>query len=174
MLEVKVPYDLIQANNTVDITFPDNGGHISSLAMQVFNFSDDIRGDSMPSDPLTGRITGAEFTFDKGVVFDSTGLKANRTLDFTGDSDRIVLSKDTFTGLDNMSNGGLLTTDFEVVTSDALASGSNAEIVYNSSNGNLFYNANVAAAGFGDGGLFATLTTSPQSLSTEHFQVVNV
>ena len=102
VLEVKVPYNLIQENNTVDITFPDNGGHISSLAMQVFNFSDDIRNE----DNLTGGIAGDKFAFD---------------------------------------------TD-----SDALASASNAEIVNNSNNGSLYYNANIAA-GFESGGLFASL-----------------
>ena len=169
VLEVEIPYDLIQTNNTVDITFSDNGGHISSLAMQVFNFSDDIRNE----DTLTGGIAGDTFTFDTGTLFDSAGSKADRLLDFTAESDRIILSKDTFTALDNLSDGRLLSTDFEVVTSDALAGGSNAEIVYNASNGNLYYNANNAAAGFGSGGLFATLTSPPDNLSTGNFQVVN-
>lgn len=39
VLEVDVPYNVLQAANTIGITFPDNGGHVSSLAMQVFNFS---------------------------------------------------------------------------------------------------------------------------------------
>ena len=170
VLEVKVPYDLIQANNTVDITFPDNGGHISSLAMQVFNFSDDIRNE----DTLTGAVAGDALAFDdKDTVLDSSALQADSTLGFTRNGDRIVLSQDKFTALDNSSDGQLLDSDFEVVTSDALASGSNAEIVYNSGNGNLYYNPNNAAAGFGDGGLFTSLADSPD-LSAGDFQVVNV
>lgn len=43
VLEIPVPFDLIQSNNTVSITFPDNGGHISTVTLQVFNFSNDIR-----------------------------------------------------------------------------------------------------------------------------------
>lgn len=39
VLEIPVPYNLLQANNTVSITFPDLGGHISSVTMQVFEFS---------------------------------------------------------------------------------------------------------------------------------------
>ncbi|MGL6280895.1 MAG: hypothetical protein ACRC2J_00640, partial [Microcoleaceae cyanobacterium] len=41
---------------------------------------------------------------------------------------------------------------------DAAASTSKAEIVYNSSNGKLFYNPNGAASGYGEGGFFALLT----------------
>ncbi|MEM8523827.1 MAG: T9SS type A sorting domain-containing protein [Bacteroidota bacterium] len=39
VLEIPVPYSLLQENNTISIKFGDSGGHISSLALQVFNFS---------------------------------------------------------------------------------------------------------------------------------------
>ncbi|MDO6760298.1 T9SS type A sorting domain-containing protein [Tamlana sp. 2_MG-2023] len=42
VLEVAVPYNLIQQNNTVEVTFPDSGGHISTASMQVFNFSSNV------------------------------------------------------------------------------------------------------------------------------------
>nr|ADO19106.1 putative Ig protein [Nostoc flagelliforme str. Sunitezuoqi] len=75
--------------------------------------------------------------------------------------DKIRLSKRSFTALDNTTNGGLIASNFAVVTSDSLAQGSSAEIVYNSSNGNLFYNQNNEVADFGTGGLFATIGGSP-------------
>ncbi|WP_152285921.1 carbohydrate-binding protein [Flavicella marina] len=34
-IEIPVPMNLIQANNTVSVTFSDNGGHVSSLILQV-------------------------------------------------------------------------------------------------------------------------------------------
>ncbi|GAB1855365.1 hypothetical protein MHTCC0001_01990 [Flavobacteriaceae bacterium MHTCC 0001] len=43
VLEIPVPYDLVEANNEVGISFSDNGGHISTVTMQVFNFSSNIR-----------------------------------------------------------------------------------------------------------------------------------
>ena len=101
-------------------------------------------------------------------------MGVDRILDFSGNSDRINLSKDTFAALDNTNNGPLRNSDFEVVTSNALAKGSSAEIVYNSSNGNLYYNENNAAAGFGNGGLFAKLIGSPDDLSARDFVVVDV
>lgn len=43
VIEIPVPYNLLKENNTVDVTFSDNGGHVSSVILQVFNFSDNIR-----------------------------------------------------------------------------------------------------------------------------------
>lgn len=39
VMEIAVPYELIQESNQVDISFSDAGGHISSVALQVFDFS---------------------------------------------------------------------------------------------------------------------------------------
>ncbi|MEM6963571.1 MAG: T9SS type A sorting domain-containing protein [Bacteroidota bacterium] len=36
MIEIPISYDLLQANNTVSITFGDSGGHVSSLSLQNF------------------------------------------------------------------------------------------------------------------------------------------
>ncbi|QBG45907.1 hypothetical protein EGM51_00210 [Verrucomicrobia bacterium S94] len=52
-LNIPVPYELIQSNNTVEITYPDAGGYISSLSLRVFTFSSDIhaaRENSIPVD----------------------------------------------------------------------------------------------------------------------------
>ncbi|NIJ46206.1 agarase [Wenyingzhuangia heitensis] len=44
MLEIKVPFDLISSgNNQVEVVFGETGGHISSSALQVFNFSREIK-----------------------------------------------------------------------------------------------------------------------------------
>ena len=45
-------------------------------------------------------------------------------------------------------------------------------IVYNSNNGNLFYNPNGSVAGFGSGAQFATLTGSPL-LEADDFSIRN-
>ena len=42
VLEVPVPWSAIATNNQVDITFTDDGGHVSSVALQVFNQSQAI------------------------------------------------------------------------------------------------------------------------------------
>ena len=56
----------------------------------------------------------------------------------------------------------LIASDFdEIFGSDSQAGLSAAEIVYNADTGNLFYNPNGSAPGFGTGGQFATITNSP-------------
>ena len=42
-MEIPLPYDVLSTNNTIEIEFPDSGGHISSVTMQVYEFSDKIR-----------------------------------------------------------------------------------------------------------------------------------
>jgi Ca2+-binding RTX toxin-like protein len=86
--------------------------------------------------------------------------------------DLISLGKAAFAGL--TSNAGIgfsNASEFAVVTDDTAAATSAAKIVYNSSNGNLFFNQDGAAAGFGTGGQFATVNGNP-SLTTSDFLIV--
>ncbi|MBW4494783.1 MAG: hypothetical protein KME26_17195 [Oscillatoria princeps RMCB-10] len=53
------------------------------------------------------------------------------------------------------------------VTTDTAAATSAADIVYNSVSGNLFYNQNGTAAGFGTGAQEATLTGHPVLAATD-------
>ncbi|MFC3121415.1 Ig-like domain-containing protein [Agaribacter flavus] len=43
LLEVKVPYELLQENNAISVSFPDSTGHVASMALKVFDFSTDVR-----------------------------------------------------------------------------------------------------------------------------------
>jgi len=43
VLEVNIPWNLLQKNNNVSIKFPDSGGFISSLSLQAYRFSKDIK-----------------------------------------------------------------------------------------------------------------------------------
>jgi agarase len=43
VLEIPIDFDILQETNTISITFPDDGGHVSTVTMQVFNFSNDLR-----------------------------------------------------------------------------------------------------------------------------------
>jgi len=38
VLEIPVPYGLLESSNTISVVFPDSGGNVSSVAMQVFEF----------------------------------------------------------------------------------------------------------------------------------------
>ena len=78
MIEIPVPIDIIQQNNNVSITFPDSGGHLSSLILRAdiaentitlstedteFNFNNDIL--KLYPNPSTGIV------YINGVLPDS-------------------------------------------------------------------------------------------------------
>ena len=48
VIEIPIPYQLIGDNNEVTVTFNDAGGHISSMVLQVFNFTKELQR-SVPS-----------------------------------------------------------------------------------------------------------------------------
>jgi Ca2+-binding RTX toxin-like protein len=119
------------------------------------------------NDTLYGGQGSDQFIFDMGRRFDRETMGVDQIADFSAGVDKIVLKRSTFTKL---SNGA---TQFATVTTDAAAARSNALIVYNSSSGRLFYNANGNRAGFGsDGGYFANLNGNP-GLSVNDLLIVN-
>ncbi|MEM6643696.1 MAG: T9SS type A sorting domain-containing protein [Bacteroidota bacterium] len=71
VIEVQVPYELLEATNQIRLTFPDDSGHISSMALQVFNFSSEIeRSNQVPDLPLST------------VALESTRIYPNPTFDY--------------------------------------------------------------------------------------------
>jgi Ca2+-binding RTX toxin-like protein len=101
------------------------------------------------------------FLFDSGVAFAAADFGIDTLNDLTTGIDKIVIDTTSFTALTSVAgNGFSVASEFAVVGSDAAAEISDAFITYNSTNGNLFYNQNGAAAGFGTGAQFATLLNS--------------
>lgn len=50
LLEIPVPHDVLQQNNTVQVTFPDDGGHVSTVILRTFDYSRKVsRSDSVRS-----------------------------------------------------------------------------------------------------------------------------
>ncbi|MEA5451767.1 calcium-binding protein [Leptolyngbya sp. CCNP1308] len=129
------------------------------------------------NDTLLGNAEADRYIFDSGRAFSNGDLGVDTIIFFERGSDKIELSKATFTTL--ASRGSLVGTagfsdisEFALVTSDAAAALSRADIVYNAGNGKLFYNPNGSLAGFDSssvqGGHFATLSGAP-SLSSNDF-----
>jgi hypothetical protein len=79
--------------------------------------------------------------------------------DFIVGQDKLSLDSDTFAKLKPKQD---FSKQFTTVTGDKAAATSDAYIVYNSNNGNLFYNANGNKPGLGAGGQFATLEGAPE------------
>ncbi len=53
IINIPVPYELLQADNTVDVTFPDSGGHISTVALRILDEKESVKA--------WASITGSNF-----------------------------------------------------------------------------------------------------------------
>jgi Ca2+-binding RTX toxin-like protein len=123
-------------------------------------------------DLLTGGNGNDSFVFRSGGAFSSSNLGIDAIADFTAGSDKLVLSKATFTALQSLVGNGLSQpADFASVADDDLVVTSSAFIVYSTSSGSLYYNQNGSAAGLGNGAEFANLLTLP-TLTAADFQVI--
>ena len=126
------------------------------------------------NDTLTGGVGNDRFVFDRALP--DAGVDTIN--DFVVGSEQILIDKSVFSALETSSGGALLATDFRLinvnnVAEPVIAATSSEEIIYNRVTGNLFYNTNGAAAGFGaGGGQFATIVGSPDNLSTGDFFIV--
>lgn len=114
------------------------------------------------NDTLTGGASIDRFIFNTNRPFSQEDLGIDEITDFEVGQDLILLDTTTFTVLEDIA------TEFETVTGNAATA--EGIIVYNSDDGSLYYNPNGSAAGFGDGGQFATLTGAPD-ISAEDFSV---
>jgi serralysin len=132
----------------------------------IGNAGNDILNGGANDDILTGGAGRDQFIFGDTAPFNTAALGIDRINDFTPGKDLIGLSKATFANL-----GAELASAFGTVADDAAAESSAFSIVYNTSNGKLWYNTNGADAGFGDGGQFASLFEQP-AISANNFTLV--
>ena len=85
-----------------------------------------------------------------------------------GADDRLVLDMTVFSQLNGAVGGSLSSDEFAVVNSVEEAALSDALIVYGATSGNLYYNPNGNAEGFGQGAQFATIEGAP-ALTADDF-----
>ena len=134
----------------------------------------DILNGLFGNDVLTGGGGNDQFLFNTALSVPNIDTINN----FEVGIDKIILDKSVFSALETVADNFLLTADFSVINAFAAeeqiaAATSSGEIVYNRMTGNLFYNENDGAAGFGIGGAqFATIVGSPDNLSNTDFRVV--
>ncbi|MEH2058962.1 MAG: hypothetical protein V7K97_22960 [Nostoc sp.] len=112
------------------------------------------------NDILVGGAGADRFLYNTNAAFNSCAVGVDTISDFnTSQGDKIVLDKTTFGAITSVAGTGFSNkSDFQVTNQ---AGTSTAKIVYDSVSGQLFYNENGCTAGFGSGGLFATLTGAP-------------
>ncbi|MBE9105490.1 choice-of-anchor D domain-containing protein [Nostoc cf. edaphicum LEGE 07299] len=112
------------------------------------------------NDTLVGGAGADSFLYDTNSIFNSAVVGIDTIADFNrSQGDKIILDKTTFTAITSVVGTGFSNaSDFQISSLGAL---SNAVIVYDRMTGQLFYNQNGSAAGFGSGGQFAQLTGAP-------------
>jgi Ca2+-binding RTX toxin-like protein len=134
----------------------------------------DVLNGLYANDVLTGGGGNDQFLFNTALSVPNIDTINS----FEVGIDKIILDKSVFSALETVADNFLLATDFSVINAFAAdeqvaAATSSGEIVYNRMTGNLFYNENDGATGFGIGGAqFATIVGSPDNLSNTDFRVV--
>ncbi|WP_375476381.1 hypothetical protein [uncultured Nostoc sp.] len=132
--------------------------------------NDILRG-GKGNDILTGGAGSDRFVFNSGAGYNSADLGVDKITDFSSYSDKIVLDKTTFAGLNNLYQ-------ITIVANDAAAATSYGLITYSLGTGNLFFNQNLTSPGLGTGSLFANIDndnnqyTTPPLLSATNFEIV--
>ncbi|MHC5614278.1 MAG: calcium-binding protein [Nostoc sp.] len=118
------------------------------------------------NDVLTGGAGADRFLYNTSAAFNGAAIGVDTISDFnSSEADKIVLDKTTFSAIASVAgNGFSKKSDFQVTN---LGQASTAKIVYNPVSGQLFYNENGSAPGFGSGGLFATLTGAPNLTASD-------
>jgi Ca2+-binding RTX toxin-like protein len=168
-------------------TNTDKGGFVSGSALiaKEANFQQDFDGDGFvthlvtnSNDTLMGGAGNDVFVFDANSIAQViTGV--DTIGGFTVNEDKIQLSKLAFTALsapagsladfNSLTNTG----DFSIVTSDTAADTAFNAIVYNTTNGKLFYNADGATVGAGNSNQFAQLANGLDLHGTDFTVVGN-
>ena len=124
----------------------------------------DIINGGQGMDHLVGGPEEDSFIFGgKGLEFHDLGIDTIE--DFNPAEDHILLSKDSFSGLEGEK------ISLEVLENISADSFSNADLIYDRATGHLIYNANAEVPGAGDGGNFARLNTD-LDLSENNFHIV--
>ncbi|MDN5217315.1 DUF5010 C-terminal domain-containing protein [Fulvivirgaceae bacterium BMA12] len=89
-IDIPVPMNLIQANNTVTFTFPDNGGHLASVILNVEKYDTPVGTSQAPyggtARAIPGTIEGEHYdTGGEGIAFHDTSAGNSGGNVFRGD-----------------------------------------------------------------------------------------
>jgi len=155
----------IVGNITVDLSSLIQGVSSKSDAISG-SAKDDVLGAGKGADKLTGASGADQFVFKTKDSFGNAG--ADIITDFNPEEgDQLVLSPDALSGL--KTNPSLQS----VTSKKALkaAQKSDSDLIYYQPLGQLFYDQNGSAKGFGKGGLFAVLSGAPV-LTAENLGVI--
>lgn len=135
------------------------------------NASSNILSGGADNDFLTGGNGSDRFLYVSDRPFNAADFGSDVITDFQSGIDKLVLSRQSFTGLVGTVGSGLGTNELAIVESNALAATSSAAIVFSRATQTIFYNPNRSEAGFGTGGAFTT-TFNTLAIAPTDFEIV--
>ena len=156
--------DLQGTGNTLNNLITANNGNnkldgSSGDDILIGGAGNDILKGGIANDRLIGGLGADQFSYNSGVAFSGADFGSDRIVDFSRtEGDKIVLGKTTFGLTSAVGNSFSVNNEFASVTTDNLAKGSAARIVYSSETGNIFYNDNGSI--IGDESILTTVATS--------------
>lgn len=113
------------------------------------------------NDRLTGGLGSDKFTYNTKATFTKTAVGLDTITDFIrNQGDKIVLDKTTFSKISSNPGNGFSTNSEFIIATSSLDTRA-ADVVYNSATGELFYNQNGTATGYGTGGKFLLFSSKP-------------
>ena len=121
------------------------------------------------NDTLTGGVGTDTFVFSGNSLLSlASAIGVDTITNFTVGTDKLQLSKSYFSLFASTASNTLAATDFSTVTTDTAAAIASSAVIYNSTNGKLFYNVDGSTTGFGiSGGQFAQLNTGLSLAATD-------
>jgi Ca2+-binding RTX toxin-like protein len=150
-------------NNVENLTFIGSTAHTGTgnggANVLLGNSGNDVLNGLAGNDTLTGGAGSDQFVFSSAL---SSNNNADQITDFSSGSDKIVLDRAIFSAIG--SAGPLNASVFTTGAPDV-----DDRIIYNSSTGGLFYDADGSGAGAAI--QFATLTNHP-TLTVQDFQII--
>ncbi|MDY7007292.1 MAG: calcium-binding protein [Cyanobacteriota bacterium] len=147
-------HDLIRGDSGNDLV-AGQGGHDTLIG----GSGDDRIVGHGGNDFLIGGSGRDDFFFNLG--WSNSLLGVDTIVDFIPGVDDIVLNRMGSTLSSSNGEGFSINQEFGIVNNSSAASSSSAEIVYDRSTGDLYYNPNRGTSGFGSGGQIATLVGAP-------------
>ncbi|NVK26088.1 MAG: Ig-like domain-containing protein, partial [Gammaproteobacteria bacterium] len=102
LLEFNVPFDVLNNSNTIEVIFPDNGGHLASVNMKVLSISDSAR-------PSSGDVEGVLLSSNTDTL--AIGQQTNITASvypYYATNKKVVFSSSD-DNIASVDNNGLIT-----------------------------------------------------------------
>ncbi|MFY0687666.1 MAG: Ig-like domain-containing protein [Cyclobacteriaceae bacterium] len=107
VIDIPVPYEYLTTNNKISVTFNDAGGHVSSVALRVFNYS------TMPGRSAGDPVTGVGLNRESQLLPIDGTIQLTETVEPASAGNKKVTWSSTDVGVATVDSYGLVTAKAE-------------------------------------------------------------